>query len=88
MTFKEPIDVVELLTSRLTAPSQECRKSRSMSGTGREDGNVYRSRAINISQAEVCVQMDAELDLGAHVIISTPGIGPTAGVLKWRDGDF
>ena len=89
MTFRGPIDVVELLTSSADGPQPRMpRISLECPVTVREDGNVYRSRAINISQGGLCVQMDAELDLGAHVIISTSGINPTAGVLKWRDGDF
>jgi hypothetical protein len=54
----------------------------------REDATVYRSRGINISQGGICVRLDAKLDIGAHVIISTAGLQPTAGVVKWQDGDF
>jgi hypothetical protein len=89
MTFQEPIDVVALLASSADGPQPRMpRIALDCPITVREDANVYRSSAINISQGGICVRTQAELNLGAHVVISTPGLNATAGVIKWRDGDF
>ena len=52
----------------------------------REDGDVIRSRVINVSQGGVCVEARAPLTIGADVVITLPGLTPAAGVVKWSDG--
>ena len=89
VSFDEPIDVVALLTKSEDGPQPRMpRIALDCLVWVRQDADVYRSRAINISQGGLCVRMDEELDPAAHVIISTPGLSPTAGVVKWQDGDF
>lgn len=89
VSFDEPIDVVALLTKSEDGPQPRMpRIALDCLVWVREGADVHRSRAINISQGGICVRMDDDLDLGAHVIISTPGLSPTAGVVKWRDGEF
>ena len=87
--FDEPIDVVALLTKSDDGPQPRMpRIALDCLVWVRQDANVHRSRGINISQGGICIQMDTELDIGAHVIISTPGLIPAAGVVKWQDGEF
>lgn len=89
VTFHEPIDVVALLTSSADGPQPRMpRIALDCPISVRQDATVYRSRGINISQGGICVRLATDLDAGAHVIISTPGLQPTAGVVKWQDGDF
>jgi hypothetical protein len=89
VTFHEPIDVVVLLTNSSDGPQPRMpRIALDCPISLRQDATVYRSRGINISQGGICVRLEAELDIDAHVIISTPGLQPTGGVVKWQDGDF
>jgi hypothetical protein len=89
VAFHEPIDVVALLTNSADGPQPRMpRIALDCPISVREDATVYRSRGINISQGGICVRLEADLDIDAHVIISTPGLQPTAGVVKWQDGDF
>jgi hypothetical protein len=89
VSFDEPIDVVALLTKSEDGPQPRMpRIALDCLVWVRQDADVHRSRAINISQGGICVRMDDEIDIGAHVIISTPGLSPTAGVVKWQDGEF
>ena len=53
----------------------------------RQDGDVRRSRVVNISQGGMCVRTSGELSIGAHVVVSLPGLAPTPGVVKWKDAD-
>jgi len=86
VTFDAPIDVVALLTASAHGPRPRMpRVELDCTATLREDGNVHRSRALNISQGGICVRTAAELRDGAHVIVSLPGLPPAGGVVKWRD---
>lgn len=89
VTFLEPIDVVALLTNSADGPQPRMpRIALDCPISVRQDATVYRSRGINISQGGICVRLDADLEVGSQVIISTPGLQPTGGVVKWQDGDF
>lgn len=89
VSFDEPIDVVALLAQSADGPQPRMPRIALDSLVWvRQDANVHRSRGINISQGGMCVQMDVELSIGAHVIVSIQGLAPTAGVIKWQDGDF
>lgn len=89
VTFHEPIDVAALLTNSADGPQPRMpRIALDCPISVRQDATIYRSRGINISQGGICVRLEADLDIGAHVIITTPGLQPTAGVVKWQDGDF
>jgi len=87
VTFDTPIDVVGLLTMseegpRPRLPRIEINASISL----REDGNLMRARALNISQGGICVECEAELTTAADVVVTLPGLSPVAGVVKWRSG--
>jgi hypothetical protein len=85
--FKEPIDVLLLLAPpgegprpRLPRIEVEC------TAWVRQDGDVIRTRVINISQGGICVQARSPLTTGADVVVTLPGLTPAAGVVKWADG--
>jgi hypothetical protein len=88
VTFDEPIDVVALLTASTDGPQPRMpRIELDCTAWVREDGNVHRTRTVNISQGGMCVEGRAELRVGAKVIVSLAGIQPIAGVIRWKDGD-
>ncbi|HEX6785063.1 MAG TPA: PilZ domain-containing protein [Sphingomicrobium sp.] len=89
VSFDEEIDVVALLTQSEDGPQPRMpRIALDCFISVRKDADVYRSRGINISQGGMCVRLDAALEIGAHLIVSTPGLPPTAGVVRWQDGEF
>ena len=89
LNFDEPIDVVALLTKSTDGPQPRMpRIALNCPIWVREDADVHRTLAINISQGGMCIETTALLGIDAHVIVSTPGLQPTAGVVKWQDGDF
>ena len=53
----------------------------------REDADIYRTSAINISQGGMCVEGSSHLSVDADVIVSLAGLGPIPGLVKWQDGD-
>ncbi len=86
--FESPIDVVALLAPpgngprpRLPRIEVEC------TAWVRQDGEVVRTRAINVSQGGIRVETNASLTVGADVVVTLPGLTPAAGVVKWRDED-
>jgi len=88
VAFDHPIDVVALLrASGLGAQHRMPRIELNRAAWVRNDGDVYRTRALNISQGGIRVMATEELPIGAKVTVSLPGLAPSAGVVKWRSGD-
>jgi hypothetical protein len=88
IAFDQPIDVVALLTS--SEDGQQPRMPRielSCTAWVREDADIYRTRTINISQGGMCVEGDPRLRVDVDVIVSLAGLGPLAGLVKWKEGD-
>ena len=87
VAFDAPIDVLLLLAPpgegprpRLPRIEVEC------TGWVRQDGDVIRTRVVNISQGGICVEARSPLTLGADVVVTLPGLTPAAGVVKWSAG--
>ena len=53
----------------------------------REDSKLHRGRAVNVSQGGICMHTYEDLGIGAHVVVTMPGLPPAAGVVKWREDD-
>ena len=88
ITFDEPIDVLALLSaSGMETQPRMPRIEIDCLATVREGADVHRSRTCNISQGGICVRISADLRIGAHVVVSLPGLVPSGGVVKWRDDD-
>jgi hypothetical protein len=88
VTFDAPIDVLLLLAPpgdgarpRLPRIEVEC------TAWVRQDGDVIRTRVINISQGGIRVEARASLTVSADVVVTLPGLTPAAGVVKWSDGE-
>ena len=87
VAFDAPIDVVALLSASTSGPRPRMPRIELNCAAGlREDANLHRAKALNISQGGLRLESDAELRPGAHVVVSISGLPPVAGVVKWRDG--
>jgi hypothetical protein len=88
IAFDEPINVVALLTAPGEGPLPRMpRIELECTAWLRRDADVYRARALNISQGGICIHLDAPLPLDSDVVISIAGLAPLAGVVKWSDAD-
>jgi hypothetical protein len=89
IAFDEPIDVVALLTAPGDGPQPRMpRIELDCTAWVREDGDIYRTRTVNISQGGMCVAGDSRLRVDADVIVSLAGLGPIAGLVKWKEADL
>ena len=87
ITFDAPIDVLLLVAPpgdgprpRLPRIEIEC------TAWVRQDGDVIRTRVLNISQGGICVEARSPLTISGDVVVTLPGLTPAAGVVKWSDG--
>ncbi len=88
ISFDQQIDVLALLTpSGASTQPRMPRIELNCAAWVRQDGDIYRTRALNISQGGIRVSGAPDLSLGADVIISVPGLAPSAGVVRWKVGD-
>jgi hypothetical protein len=88
IAFDQPIDVVALLTSPEDGPQPRMpRIELKCTAWIREDADIHRTRAVNISQGGMCVEGESQLDADADVIVSLAGLGPIAGHVKWKEDD-
>lgn len=86
--FDHPIDVLLLLVPPGNGPRPRLpRIEVNCMGWVRQDGDVIRTRVVNISQGGVCVEARAPLTPSADVVVTLPGLTPAAGVVKWSDGE-
>jgi hypothetical protein len=84
--FDAPIDVVALLAPPGEGPRPRLpRIEIDRTAWVRQDGDVVRARAINVSQGGIRIETDASLKIGADVVVTLPGLTPAAGVVKWND---
>jgi hypothetical protein len=85
--FDEPIDVVALLTTSADGPQPRMpRIELGCTAWVREDADIYRTQTLNISQGGMCVEGDPRLRVDTDVIVSLAGLGPIAGLVKWKEG--
>jgi hypothetical protein len=86
--FDQPIDVVALLTTSANGPQPRMpRIELGCTAWVREDADIYRTRTLNISQGGMCVEGDPRLRADTDVIVSLAGLGPIAGLVKWKEGE-
>ena len=87
VTFDAPIDVLLLLAPPGEGPRPRLpRIEVACTAWVREDGDVIRTRVLNVSQGGVCVEARAPLTIGADVVVTLPGLTPAAGIVKWSEG--
>ena len=88
VTFDQPIDVIDLISAPDAGPKPRMpRVEVDCSSWVREDGTVHRMRAANISQGGIGLLGEANLTVGAKVVVTLIDLPPTAGIVRWKDGD-
>lgn len=88
VTFDTPIDIISLITISAEGPRPRLpRVEVSCTAWVREDATVHRMKATNISQGGIMVIGEGELPVGAKVVVTLIDLPPTAGTVRWKDGD-
>lgn len=88
VTFESPIDIVALLTPPTEGPRPRMpRIEIETSAWVRQEADVVRAHALNVSQGGICVKSAMSLAIGGDVVVTLPGLTPAAGVVKWCSGD-
>jgi hypothetical protein len=86
--FEQPIDVVELLASSMEGPRPRMpRVEVRCIASIRQGSNVYGMRAHDISQGGIKVESNRDLDVGAEVLVTLPGLPSKSAVVRWREGN-
>jgi len=84
--FDTPVDVVELLATSMEGPRPRMpRIAVDCVVWIREGADVHRVYARDVSQGGLKVTSERELNVGADVIITLPGLPPVAGTVRWFD---
>jgi hypothetical protein len=87
VTFDSPIDVIALLAPHGDGPRPRLpRIELDCTAWVRQESEVVRARAVNISQGGIRVESPASLVVGGNVVVTLPGLTPSAGVVKWSNG--
>lgn len=86
VSFDAPVDILSLITPPQGGPPPRMpRMEVSCTVSLRQDGTVHRAKALNISQGGLCAESQADLKVGAEVIISLNGLPPMPALVKWHD---
>ena len=87
VTFDEPIDVVELLATSMEGPRPRMpRVEVRCIASVRQGSNVYGMRAHDVSQGGLKVESNKDLEVGAEVLVTLPGLPSKQAVVRWRQG--
>nr|NUR36898.1 PilZ domain-containing protein [Sphingomonas sp.] len=87
ISFDESIDVVELLASSMEGPRPRMpRIEVRCIASVRQGSNVYGMRAHDVSQGGLKVESARDLDVGAEVLVTLPGLSSREAIVRWRDG--
>jgi len=90
ISFDQPINVLALLSSSEDGPRPRMpRVEVDCTAWVRVGADMHRTRAMDISQGGLKVQVRKDLPLGAPVVVSIAGLDPCPGVIRWtEDGDY
>lgn len=87
VTFDEPIDVIEILSSSSEGPRPRMpRIEVDCFANVRDGANVYRLKVCDISQGGMKVEGEPLLEHGCDLSVSLPGLEPQPAALRWRQG--
>lgn len=88
MNFDQRIDILSLIAPAEDGPRPRMpRIEVDSTAWVREGADVRRVKVVNISQGGICVDSPAELAVQANVIVSTVGLAPIPGLVRWREGN-
>lgn len=89
ISFDDPIDVLDLLTTSMEGPRPRMPRIEVESfATLREGAATYRMRVCDVSQGGLKIRCETRLSTGSDVIITLAGIEPQPGVVRWVEGDL
>lgn len=89
VTFKEPIDVIEILSASMDGPRPRMPRIEVQGfATVREGASTYRMRTCDISQGGLKVETMTILPTGCDVVVMLPGFAPMPGVVRWTEDGF
>ena len=87
ISFDENIDVVELLATSMEGPRPRMpRVEVRCIASVRQGSNVYGMRAHDVSQGGLKGESTRDLDVGAEVLVTLPGLPWKEAIVRWRDG--
>ena len=89
ISFKEEIDVAELLTSQETASGIQPRMPRVEAdclGELRIGARRYPINTCDVSQGGVLIEIDHPLEVGENVVLTLQKLRPVQGVVRWYQG--
>ena len=82
--FDAPVDVVELLATSMDGPRPRMPRIEVDCVVWiREGAEVHRVYSRDVSQGGLKVASERELTLGANVMVTLPGLPPTAATVRW-----
>ena len=89
VTFDEPIDVLALLNAASEQPKPRMpRIEIDCTASLRYNEFVFRADVANISQGGICVNSPVDLEPDSDVVVTIAGLRPTAGIVKWQEGEL
>lgn len=87
VSFDEPIDVVDLLSSASQGPRPRMpRVAVENFATLRQGAHVFHVTACDISQGGAKLRCGDALDIDGDAVLSLPGLDPRQGVVRWQSG--
>jgi hypothetical protein len=90
VTFDQPIDVLDLLSSSEQGPRPRMpRVEIDCTASVRVDSIIHRARATDISQGGLRIEFREELPVDVDVVVTLAGLDPWAGLIRWSsDGAY
>lgn len=87
--FDRPVDVIDILSTSMEGPRPRMpRIEVGCHATLREGANVIRVKACDISQGGLKIRTDTQLQPGAELVVSLPGLESQRGIACWCDEGF
>jgi hypothetical protein len=86
VTFDEPIDVVDILSSSMEGPRPRMpRIEVDCFAIVRDGANTYRMRVCDVSQGGLKVESGVVLDRGCDLSVTLPGLAPQPASARWNE---
>jgi len=84
ISFDEPIDVVEILSTSADGPRPRMPRIAIESVvTVREGASVFRLRTCDVSQGGMKLSCEAPIAAGSGVVVTLDGLGPNPAIVRW-----
>jgi hypothetical protein len=88
VVFDQPMDIVDLLSPAGKGPRPRMpRVEIDCLANVRQEAQINRARALNISQGGLRLSCRRPLEVGGAVIVTLAGLSPQQGMVRWNDGE-